>query len=193
MRDDSALTTAVLTAERWPDLETLFGRSGACSGCWCVWFRKPAAAFAADGNAGNRAHLRRLVDGGEEPGLLAYRGGRPVGWVSVGPREAFGRILRSPIVRPVLADAPQPAWSVVCFFVDRAARGSGLHAPLLAAAVDHARERGAASVEGYPWDPAARPVDAAGAYHGLVGTFTAAGFVEVARASPARPVVRRLG
>jgi hypothetical protein len=27
------------TAERWPDLEALFGKNGACAGCWCMWWR----------------------------------------------------------------------------------------------------------------------------------------------------------
>lgn len=28
-----------LTAEAWSDFEELFGRRGACGGCWCMWWR----------------------------------------------------------------------------------------------------------------------------------------------------------
>jgi hypothetical protein len=28
-----------LTPEAWSDFEELFGRRGACGGCWCMWWR----------------------------------------------------------------------------------------------------------------------------------------------------------
>src|SRR5215470_4121651 len=34
-----ALTTAVLRAEAWEDVERLFGPRGACAGCWCMFWR----------------------------------------------------------------------------------------------------------------------------------------------------------
>ena len=57
--------------------------------------------------------------------------------------------------------------------------------------MDLAREGGASLVEGYPVDPAVRrPSGAAELYHGVLSVFLAAGFTEVARPQPARPVVR---
>ena len=54
------------------------------------------------------------------------------------------------------------------------------------------RTPGRGLVEGYPVDLARRPtVSSAELYHGALSTFTAAGFVEVGRTSPAHPVVRR--
>jgi hypothetical protein len=33
------ITIRPLTPSRWPDLEALFGRNGACNGCWCMYWR----------------------------------------------------------------------------------------------------------------------------------------------------------
>lgn len=79
---------------------------------------------------------------------------------------------------------------VSCFVVRREHRGSGLNARLLGAALDYARRNGARIVEGYPVDPEAgakKPTNSL--YHGVLSTFLAAGFREVARPKPDRPVV----
>ena len=49
----------------------------------------------------NRADLKALVDSGTPPGLIAYEGRVPVGWVTLGPREEFARLERSPVMKPV--------------------------------------------------------------------------------------------
>jgi hypothetical protein len=33
------LTVRPLTPDLWPALEDLFGKNGACNGCWCMYFR----------------------------------------------------------------------------------------------------------------------------------------------------------
>src|SRR6266704_57369 len=33
------ITIRPLTPSLWPDLEALFGRSGASNGCWCMYWR----------------------------------------------------------------------------------------------------------------------------------------------------------
>ena len=106
-----------LTAGRWDDLVTLFGPRGACAGCWCMWWRRPAAEFRADKGDGNRRALRRLVDAGDVPGLIAYVGGEPAGWLALAPRECYVRFERSRTLAP--GDA-EPVWSVTCVFVARA-------------------------------------------------------------------------
>jgi hypothetical protein len=59
---------------------------------------------------------------------------------------------------------------------------------LLAAAVCFARDHGAQVVEGYPVDgPRKGSTDL---YTGTMSQFTRAGFTEVARRSPDRPIVR---
>jgi GNAT superfamily N-acetyltransferase len=174
------------TPGRWSDVEALFGKNGACAGCWCQFFRLPNAQFRAGQGAANRAAFRRSVKRGDVPGLLAYVGDEPVGWVAVEPRARFKRLAGSRIL-PVVDE--RPTWSIPCFYVRRGWRGQSVAAGLLAAAVAHARAHGAPVVEGYPVD-STRVLDAPSLYHGAFSTFVKAGFTEVARRSPKRPVVR---
>lgn len=176
-----------LTAERWPDLVELFGPRGASGGCWCMWWRQSNAEFRLGKGDGNRAALEGLVRAGNVPGLLAYDGDRPIGWCSLGPREEFSRLARSRILKPI---DDTPVWSVVCFYVHRDYRGRGVTVALLEAAKAHARDRGASILEAYPTDAGGRHLVPAFAYTGLASTFVKAGFVEVARRSPTRPIMR---
>lgn len=176
-----------LTPERWPDLERLFGPKGACGGCWCMYWRLPRRQFEEGLGEPHRQALHGLVAEGQAPGLLLYADGAPVGWVSLGPRLVFGVLERSRILKRV---DDRPVWSVVCFFVDRRHRGQGVMRSLLQAAVDYARAQGAEALEGYPIDASDERVNASAAYVGIAETFREAGFVEVARRSPKRPIMR---
>jgi hypothetical protein len=62
---------------------------------------------------------------------------------------------------------------------------------LLRAAMKLAAAHGARLVEGYPIEPRGRRPPALFLWTGLSPTFTRAGFREVARRSPTRPVMRR--
>ena len=179
---------AVLPLEpaRWADLEALLGPNGV-SGCWCMWWRQTAREFSAGSGEPNRRALRALVDDGRPTGLLAYDGDRPVGWCSVAPRADFGRLDRSPKLFPV---DDTPVWSIVCFYVARRSRGTGVARALLDAAVGTAAAAGAEVVEAYPVDPGEGRAASAGAYTGVLSMFLAAGFEEVARRG-GRPIVRR--
>lgn len=174
-----------LTPDRWNDFVELFGANGACGGCWCMWFRQTSDEFRRRSGASNRRAMKAIVDQARVPGLLGYRDGRVVGWVSLAPREEFGRIERSRVLRRV---DESPVWSVVCFYVRPADRGSGVAASLLQAAARHARAHGAKALEGYPRDT--DRVSNASAYVGVASMFRSAGFEEVARNSPTRPIMR---
>lgn len=185
-------------ASRWPELERFFGPNGAYAGCWCTYFRRPGRDFeegCRNRGAGNREFLARLTRDGTVPGLLAYDGGEPVGWVSVGPRPQFGRVLRSPTLRPGLAGGDDPddpsIWSVVCFWVPRARRRQGMGSALLDAAVRYAAAEGAGVLEAYPVDTGGGKALASSLYTGTLPMFLRAGFREVGRRSARRPVVRR--
>ncbi len=181
--------THPLTSDRWADLERLFGANGANSGCWCMWWFQTNKEFETCHGEENRASLRARVESGPAPGLLAYIDGATAGWCAVGPREGYGRLSRSRVLKPVDG---VPAWSIVCLFVGRAFRGRGVTGALIEAAVAYAADQGATIVEGYPKDA---PVDgrlAAGdAFVGTPGMFERAGFREAARGSKTRTTVRK--
>jgi len=177
-----------LTPDRWKDVESLFGPRGACAGCWCMFWRLPHREYGRGKGEGNRRAFRALVRGGAAPGLLAYAGGVPVGWCAVAPRAEYGGLGRSRVLAPV---DEAPVWSVPCFFVARDFRGRGLTVRLLRAAAAYAASKGATQLEGYPIAPKAGRTADAFAWTGLVGAFEKAGFVEVARRSPTRPIMRK--
>ena len=181
------LTFQPLTPARWADFERLFGANGACGGCWCMYWRLPHARFQAHKGEANRRAMKRLVDSGAVPGLLAYDGDTPAGWCAVAPRADFPRLASSRVLKPV---DDTPVWSVPCFFIARAYRRRGLSVALLRAACGHARDRGAPAVEGYPVEPRQDAVPPAFAWTGLASAFVRAGFAECARRSATRPVMR---
>jgi len=134
----------------------------------------------------NRAALKALVDAGNPPGLIGYRGKVPVGWVSIGPREEYARLKRSSVMKPV---DEQPVWSVICFVVPAEHRGQGVAQTLLQGAVAYAKKNGATLVEAYPVDKPARSNDDF-MWFGAKSMYDKAGFKEVARRGPQRPIVR---
>ncbi|HTY72574.1 MAG TPA: GNAT family N-acetyltransferase [Actinomycetes bacterium] len=191
--DVAPVDVVAVGADGWARLEAFFGPSGAYSHCWCTWWRQPSAAFDAgcrDGGAGNRALLESLVRAGREPGLVALESGAPVGWVSVAPRTEYVRLARSPLLRGTGDLADDGVWALPCFWVPRAHRGRGVASTLLAAAVDHAKARGARVLEAYPVAAAGR-LAAAEAYTGTVTLFSRFGFRVVRRPPTGRRVVVR--
>lgn len=143
--------------------------------------------FEARKGLRNKQAMKRIVQRGEEPGLLAYHRGEPVAWCSVGPREVFPVLERSRVLGRV---DDKPVWSVVCFFVAKGYRKKGMTACLLKAAAAYARRHGAAILEGYPVEPKQGRTADAFVYTGLASAFRRAGFEEVARRSETRPVMR---
>jgi len=185
------LAVRPLTPARWRDLEALFESKG-CSiarGCWCMYYRESGRPEQPPGVTlaqARKARMRDRVEAGPPPGLLAYRGRTPVGWVTLGAREEFAKLRRSPVMKPVDAT---PVWSVVCFVVPPACRHQGVATALLHGAVAYARRQGASLLEAYPIDKSQRGADD-WLWHGAKSMYDKAGFVEVARRRPARPVMR---
>jgi GNAT superfamily N-acetyltransferase len=184
-----------VTADRWEELAVFFGPSGGFSNCWCTWWRQTSADFntgVAQHGARNRSLMHEIVEAGAEPGLLAYRDGQPVGWVSVAPRPQYGRLLRSRRIGPPPDEAEdERVWSVVCFWIPRGERGKGVATELLNGAVARARERGATHLEAYPVDTSGGRHPAANLFTGTLAMFRRAGFREVDRPRGAQLVVRR--
>jgi GNAT superfamily N-acetyltransferase len=187
-RESGAFQAQPLTPATWVDLEQLFGLPGGSivRGCWCMFYRKTGQASGLAG-AANKQAMCDLVDRGTVTGLIGYLDGSPAGWISLGPREDYLKLRRSPIMKPV-DDAE--VWSVVCSYVARPYRGAGLQHRLLAAAIDFAERQGVAILEAYPVDKAERSNDD-NMFFGSRGLYERAGFAEVLRRSPTRLVMRR--
>jgi GNAT superfamily N-acetyltransferase len=178
--------TRPLDSETWPDLEELFGLPGGSivRGCWCMYYRRSGKQ---DGAADSKAQLRAICDEGRVPGLVGYLRDRPVGWISLGPREEYLKLQRSPVMKPV-DDAE--VWSIVCTYVAKAYRGQGLQHRLLAGAIDFARDHCVRLLEAYPVDKPQRSHDDF-MFFGSRSLYERAGFTEVVRRSPTRIVMRR--
>jgi GNAT superfamily N-acetyltransferase len=186
-----------LMLARLPDLAELFGQGGDPKSCWCSWFRVRSVDFRSATPAANRRVLEGAVTElraeHRAPGLVAYRDGEAIGWVSLGPRDDYERLQHSRVLAPI---DERPVWSIVCFVVARGARRQGVAHAMLEAAVDYARDHGATLLEGYPIDPGGGRVPAANAYTGTVGMFERAGFRvatrrQANRKSALRPIMRR--
>jgi GNAT superfamily N-acetyltransferase len=129
---------------------------------------------------------KSIVDSGVATGLLAYLHGDIVGWIAVEPRDSYPRLAHSRILQPV---DDQTVWSVTCFFVAKKFRRKGITVELLKAAVEHVRKQGGKIVEGYPIETQ-KDMPAPFIYTGAASAFEQAGFQEVARRSPTRPIFR---
>jgi GNAT superfamily N-acetyltransferase len=183
----SDLAFQPVSPERWNDLVELFGPHGAYGGCWCMWWRIKRSEFDRNHGQGNRRALKRIVDSGTVPGILAYLEGKPIGWCSVAPREQLPVLDRSPVLKRL---DDRAVWSIVCFFVARPFRCQGLSSLLIRGAIEYARQKGATIVEAYPVDRESSRNTSLDAFTGFARTFQALGFQEVLRRSASRPMLR---
>jgi GNAT superfamily N-acetyltransferase len=166
------------TADRFDDVAALLAPAQPdAPACWCLYFRLTSSEFGKVHGAERRATLHRLTQGDDAPGVLAYRDGSPVGWCALGRREDMGRLERS---RTIPRVAGEGVWSIVCFVVRVGHRRQGVATALLEGAVEYARSRGAAIVEGYPASTGGERISTAFAYTGTEGMFRKAGFTKVA-------------
>jgi GNAT superfamily N-acetyltransferase len=152
-----------------------------------MWWRLTRTQFNQQRGEANKIALRKIIVGGEVPGILAYDGQEPVAWCSVAPREAYGALERSRTLKRV---DDNPVWSVVCFYVSKPYRNMGLTVKLLRAAIDHVKTSGGKIVEGYPLEPKAGRLPDPFVYTGLPNSFLKAGFHEALRRSKTRPIMR---
>jgi GNAT superfamily N-acetyltransferase len=175
-------------AERWGDLAELMGERGDPSRCWCQYYRSEGP-YEHQGRERNRASMRRQVTTAAVPhGVLAYNGERAIGWCAVAPRGDYPRLKRMRAAQATQNE--EGLWSVTCFVVRVGDRQQGVATQLLHAAVEFARRHGGRIVEAYPVDPSVRPTGSSGLYQGPLSMYLHAGFVEVARPSDNRRIVR---
>lgn len=195
MQDDpTSQTLAIhpLSAERAGDFVTLFGPSGACYGCWCQHFRLPPKLRQSLPAQDKRQIMLDRIEAGPPPGLIAYVGEVPAGWMQIGPRLDVPQWNNPRRASTPLPDGPaeDPAvWAISCFFFKAAERGRGLSHAMVAAGIAHARSNGARVLEACPMDQA-KQSKSIGLYVGSTRVFQRAGFAEVARQKPGRPLMR---
>lgn len=189
---DGELTIRPLTAARVDDVKTVTkGTWG--SSCWDLFPRFTAAQKRALGITGGapgteeakrRAVLAKLARRRKNSaGLMAYRSGEPIGFISLGPRYDFSRIETSKATPPVDQVA---AWVIPCITVRRGYRGAGVGLAMIRAAVEYAGLRGAPAVEAYPRADATRIHDDL-AFFGTKAMFEKAGFKQVRGVIPGLP------
>jgi GNAT superfamily N-acetyltransferase len=176
-----------VTPANWGDMEALFEQMGSYKGCWCMWWRLKRKEFDRMYGEDNHEAMHNIVESGRVPGLLAYENGVPIGWCSVAPREHFPVLDRSPVLKRV---DDKPVWSIVCFFIHESSRGRGLMSALINSAIVYADKNGANIVEAYPVIPEASKNPGLQTFTGVVTSFEKLGFVEVARRSKIRPIMR---
>ncbi len=132
--------------------------------------------------------MKKIVNSGFPPGIIAYDDDQPVGWCAVEPREHYPTLAKSRSLKPV---DDQPVWSITCLFVTTAHRRKGLSVALLEAAARHAKKNKAKVLEGYPSVVHKKEVPGPFIWTGTESAFKNAGFVEVARPSASRRIMRR--
>jgi GNAT superfamily N-acetyltransferase len=175
------------TSSRWSDIEELFGERGACGGCWCMFWRVPRRQYEANKGAGNKRALKRVVTKGQPPGIIAYQGKEPIGWCAIAPREQYIGLTTSRLLKPI---DDSPVWSISCLFIKTSYRRKGISTLMLRAAIDFARKQGAKVIEGYPVEPSMEKMPDPFLWQGVPSAFKAAGFKEMLRRSPSRPIMR---
>lgn len=179
------------------DLDRLFGTRGQAATCRCQRYKlAPGEAFRSFPVEERAQRLRDQTRCGQPTaeatsGLVAYRGGEPVGWCAVQPRPAYAGLVRSARVpwegREEDTDDPS-VWAVTCVFTRPGHRGAGVGRELVLAAVGHARECGARALEAYPMTVPSTLVEEL--HVGTVAMFADAGLVEVTRPTVRRAVMR---
>lgn len=177
------ITIRPLTPDQWLALEDLFGEHGAVNGCWCMYWRI-GNEYRKRPRQENKEAFHEIVKCGPAPGLLAFIDDLPVGWCQLTPRDAVPWIDHTWRLKRV---DDLPVWSISCLYVRKGYRRMGITSGLIEAALVAAKRAGAPAVEAYPLDAELTP-SASGT--GYASTFLRAGFKEVIRHVPPRPIMR---
>ena len=181
------------------DVEAVFGARGSGVSCWCTRFKIPSRVWFLEMPPEVKKDLLRqwtacgVPEATSTAGLVGYLGDEPVAWCAVEPRSAYPHLPRQRTQLIARGELPHDdsVWAVTCFFTRVGHRRTGATLEMLTAAVEHARDRGARAIEGYPmithpgqeitWDEL---------HVGSRSTFEDCGFEEVGHPTKRRYIMR---
>lgn len=69
-----------VTPDRFGDFADVVNRNRRQNACWCLSHRLPARQIEEIGGGSREQAMRALCARDNPPGVVAYRGGEPVGW-----------------------------------------------------------------------------------------------------------------
>ena len=140
--------------------------------CYCMETHRTQRdeEWAGRTAADNRRDMTAMINRGEVTALLAFVGGKPVGWCNYGETTRLAGLMHR---FGLQAAEHEGVGSVACFVIGAPYRGHGVASRLLEAAVDRLRKRGLRAVEGYP---AGKEDSPQGNYRGPLSMFLRAGF-----------------
>lgn len=197
MNDDATVIPA--NRASCAELLAVFGGRGAPAECFCQRYKlAPGEAFSKFPRAERAERLQRQAQCGDSAavdasGLVAYLDDEPVGWCAVEPRpryEGLVRVYKVPWYGRDEDRADESVWAVTCVLVRTGYRKRGLAYALAAAAVEHARARGARALEAYPMRTEVGEISWDEIHVGAQSIFAAAGMREVSRPGKRRLVMR---
>jgi GNAT superfamily N-acetyltransferase len=170
----------------WPSFEILFGKNGACGGCWCMTHRLPPKEYSKNKGEGNKRSMKNLVRTKEPLGIIAFHGNLPIGWCSISPKVSLLKMRSSRMMQHTTSEN---TWSIVCLYIKKDFRKQGLSTLLIRKAAETAFRRHAEIVEAYPIVNTGKMPDAF-AWNGIASAYKKAGFNEVVQLSRTRVVMR---
>ncbi len=154
MDPDVAISIVPANEAECDDLNAIFGTRGYPARCRFQRFRTTGDEWWHDPISVEERmfRLRQQTDCGYQgsettSGLVAFFEDEPVGWCAVDRRSEYIRLGHTPWKERSEDKEGAGVWAV--FVVRAGYRGQGFTYPL-AAAVHHARERGATALEAYP-------------------------------------------
>ncbi|MFC2097846.1 hypothetical protein ACFLSI_05880 [Bacteroidota bacterium] len=118
----------VLTSETMSDFVTLFGETGACGGCWCMYWRLTHKEYEKNKGENNKLLMRKLIIDESPLGILVYKKGIPIGWCSISPRMNLIRLRTSRLFKPI---DNVPVWSITCLYIKKEFRKKNISAQLI--------------------------------------------------------------
>ena len=150
--DPSPINVRPANQATWEDIEAVVGKARSWDQlCFCQRFKLGVPGWRATTVDERAQMLREQTDCGyptsdTTTGLLAYVGGEPAGWCCVEPRPALPLIpeQRTWCKRRGQDPTDERVWVAACFVTRTPFRYTGVSRTLAKAAVEFARDRGAA-------------------------------------------------